>query len=126
VLDPSGRKPTSKRRHTVDGRVSVLNAIAAPLGFYVLALLIVETTLGLVLIKSDLAPGEKFDGLLLAVGMFIIVIAVVTWLVWSKPENLTFDRDAHLIDRARVPYGSESGERKAAEVDSLPLPSKTK
>ena len=39
--------------------------------------------------------------------MFVMVIGVVTVFVWSKPDNLTFDKDAHLVDRGKIPYGSD-------------------
>lgn len=100
-------------------RIGVLKAITSPLGFFVLALLIAETTLAVVLIRSDLDKQEKFYGLLLVVGMFVLVVVIVTLLVWFKAENLTFDRDAHLIDRGKIPYGSDSHELKAADLDSL-------
>jgi hypothetical protein len=87
-------------------REAVLKAINSPLGFFVLALLIAETTIGLVLIKSDLDAKDKFCGLLLAVGMFVLVVIVVTVLVWFRAQNLTYDRDAHLIDSGKIPYGS--------------------
>ncbi|HET6250084.1 MAG TPA: hypothetical protein VFE47_20505 [Tepidisphaeraceae bacterium] len=88
----SRKKPAPKA--SAPTRVGLLNAINSPLGFYVLALLIAEATSGLVLVKSDLAAKDKFYGLVLSVGMFVLVVAVVTLLVWFKPENLTFDRDA--------------------------------
>lgn len=110
---PARKKPTVEKDSPRE-RTGVLNAINSPLGFYVLALLIAEVTIGLVLVKSDLEPREKFYGLLLAVGMFVVVVFVVTVLVWFKAENLTFDRDAHL--RSRIPYGTETEKLQSGEV----------
>jgi len=93
-----------------------VKAITSPLGFYVLALLIVETTIGLVLIKSDLDAKDKFYGLILAVGMFVLVVVLVTVLVWFKAQDLTYDRDAHLIDSGKTSYGSDAKEIQAAEL----------
>ena len=39
--------------------------------------------------------------------MFTLVIVLVTLLVWHKPDNLTFDKEAHLADRGKTPYGSD-------------------
>ncbi len=89
------------------------------MGFYVLALLIVEATIGFVLVASDLEKHDKFIGLWLAVGMVVLVIAVVTLLVWSRPQNITFDREAHLIDRGKVPFGSDAHELTPSELTSL-------
>ena len=96
-----------------------MKAITSPLGFYVLALLIAEATIGLVLIKSDLDAKDKFYGLLLAVGMFVLVVIVVTVLVCFQAHNLTYDRQAHLIDRGKVPYGSDEDELGGADPRRL-------
>ena len=100
-------------------RAGLVSVITSPLGFFVLSLLIVETTIAVVLVQSDLLPQDKFYGLLLAVGMFVLVVVVVTLLVWFKAEKLTFDRDAHLIDRGKIPYGSETDQLKASDLEKL-------
>jgi len=99
-------------------RMAAVKAVTAPLGFYVLALLIVETTIGLVLIKSDLDAKDKFYGLLLAVGMFVLAVLMVAVLVCFKAQNLTFDRDAPLIDSGKASYGSDAKEIQAAKFES--------
>ena len=43
------------------------------------------------------------------IGMFIIVVSSVTIFVWFKPDNLAFDKEAHLVDRGKIPYGSDEG-----------------
>ncbi len=50
---------------------------------------------------------QKTVGMWLGVSLFILVLAAVWVLVWFKPENLTFDKYAHLVDRGKVPYGTE-------------------
>jgi len=77
-------------------RDKLIEAITAPLGFFVLALLIVEVFLSLVLVASDLQPSSKAIGMYLVVGMFVLVSILVFLLVWYKPRNLTFDKAAHL------------------------------
>ncbi len=100
-------------------RLGVLKVITSPLGFFVLALLIAETMITIVLVKSDLEQAQKFYGLLLGVGMFVLVVLVVTLLVVFKAENLIFDRDAHLIDRGKIPYGSDAHPSKAKDPEDL-------
>lgn len=85
----------------------LIEAIAAPLGFFVLALLIVETFLGSVLIGGNLDKGDQITGIYLGVCLFLFVNVAVFLLVWYKPENLTFDKQAHLIDRGKAPFGTD-------------------
>ena len=46
----------------------------------------------------DLPPELKATGLYAGVGMFVLVLVVVSFLVWQKPENLIYDKEAHLMD----------------------------
>jgi uncharacterized membrane protein (DUF485 family) len=86
----------------------IIEAITAPLGFFVLALLIVETFLGLVLTKGTFEKGELFQGIWIGVGLFVFLIILVSILVWFKPENLTFDKNANLKRLEIPPYGSSN------------------
>lgn len=79
-------------------RRPLIRAINAPLGFYVLALLIVELFLASILMAADLPVELKATALYAGVGMFVLVLVVVSLLVWRKPENLIYDKDAHLHD----------------------------
>ena len=88
-------------------RAKLVAGITAPLGFYVLALLIVESFLAAVLILAEIPTSERMTGVLVGAGMFALVIVLVTLLVWKKPDNLTFDKEAHLVDRGKTPYGSD-------------------
>jgi len=76
-------------------RPRLIEAITAPLGFFVLALLIVEAFLATVLISGKLDT-ESTHAVWLGVAMFVFVVLVVATLVWSKPEHLTFTKDAHI------------------------------
>ena len=92
---------------TASKRARVITAVNTPLGFFVLALLIVEAFLATVLVGAELDPNQKITGMWLGIILFFLVTAAVFSLVWWKPENLTFDKEAHLIDRGKV-YGTEN------------------
>ena len=85
--------------------VKLIEAANSPLGFFVLALLIVESFLAIALTRGDdslHAPTALWMG----AGLFVLVIVVVAGLVWSRPENLTFDKEAHL-ERNKAAYGTD-------------------
>lgn len=86
----------------------IIEAISTPLGFFVLALLIVEAFLATVLVGANLESAQKIMGMWLGVVLFVIVTVAVFILVWHKPQNLTYDKEAHLVDRGKAPYGTET------------------
>lgn len=88
-------------------RDKIIEAIDKPLGFYVLALLIVETFLTLVLVYSKLDAQHQYYGMLWGIGLFGFIVLIVTLLVWCKPENLTYDKEAHLKKYRQTQYGTE-------------------
>lgn len=108
------KQSQSKSSHTANGstpaRIKLIEAVTTPLGFFVLALLIVEAFLATVLVWAELNSTDKMIGVWLGVGLFILVVGVVTILVWHRPMYLTFDKDAHLLDRGKVPYGSNQAQ----------------
>ncbi len=89
-------------------RNQIIEAITAPLGFFVLALLIVEAFLATILIGATLENTDKVAGMYLGVGLFVFVTFSVSLLVWFKPDNLTFDKEAHLRNRGKPPFGSDT------------------
>ena len=99
----------------------IIEAIDKPLGFFVLALLIVETFLAAIAGISKFTTPYDFYALLIGVGMFVYITLTVTLLVWFKAENLTFDKDAHL-KRKGAPFGTEKKQIKDKDIDKL-LPS---
>ena len=107
-------------RHSHSGYTRLVDAIDKPLGFYVLALLIVEGFLSIVLIFSDLDKGAKAWGMGAIIGLFVLVVLIVSALVWSKPTNLTFTGYEALVDRGKITYGTDMG-----EVEEKDLPSGT-
>ena len=40
--------------------------------------------------------------MIFGIGMFIFVVSIVACLVWKYPHSLTFDKEAHLIDRGKL------------------------
>ena len=95
----------------------VIEAITAPLGFFVLALLIIESFLSIVLLAGNLQEENKMIGIYIGISLFIAVIIVVFILVWFKPKNLTFDKESHLIDQGKASFGSDG--KPAPDRDSL-------
>ena len=91
-----------------DTGTKIIEAVTAPLGFFVLALLIVEGFLATALIGAELENSDKVLGMWLGVGLFILVTVAVFVLVWFKPQSLTFDKAAHLMDKGKGPFGTDS------------------
>lgn len=83
-------------------RYKIIESIHSPLGLCVLALLIVSTFLAIVLTVGEFSVKLKFMGMLIGVLLFLIVFACVMLFVWFKPSHLTFDKNAHLIERKRT------------------------
>ena len=98
--------------------VRIIEAIDKPLGFYVLALLIIEGFLALVLTLSGLEADVKERGMWSGVGMFILVVSIVSVIVWFKPTNLTFTELGSLTQMGRVPYGTNLREMTESDLPS--------
>lgn len=77
-------------------RATLVGVITTPLGFFALSLLIVEGFLGIVLIASGMDSKYKFWGMLIGTALFVLVVVGVGFLVWFKPENLTFGEESYL------------------------------
>jgi hypothetical protein len=101
---------------SIKDRHSIIKGINSPLGFFVLALLIVESFLGLVLSFVDIAQDNKGMFIWLGCSLFILVTIFVFLLVWFKPQNLTFDKDAHLTF-AKEKYGDNESEKNNPQKD---------
>ena len=87
--------PTAKHSKSSGARIGIIRAISTPLGFYVLSLLIVEATIGLVLTASKLNEDHVWWGFFVAVGLFLLVFGVVTGLVIWCPKNLLYGKEEH-------------------------------
>ena len=68
-----------------------------PLGFYVLALLIIESTLGIVLTAAKFDQEYKWLGFLCMIGVFAAVVVIVTILTAWKPKHLLYGKEEHSI-----------------------------
>lgn len=100
-------KKTTPKGNDAAGRSQLILAINSPLGFFVLALLIVESFLGIVLTFAKIDVELKGTFIWIGCGLFVLVTIIVSMLVWFKPENLTFDKNAHLLDKGKLVYGSD-------------------
>ena len=71
-------------------RSTILQTINNPLGFFALALLIVEGFLGIVLIfaKDPHPENLSFWGMCIGAGLFLLVVLIVAALTWWKPDAL--------------------------------------
>jgi len=83
-------------RNSSQRKENIIKAIQNPLGFFVLALLIVETFLANILIFGKLDDKTKSTCLYIGCGLFILVVLIVSILVWFRPNNLTYDKEAHI------------------------------
>jgi MFS superfamily sulfate permease-like transporter len=84
-------------RTSKGSRSKTLQQIQTPLGFYVLALLIIESTLGIVLTAARFDQQYKWFGFLCMIGVFAAVVAIVTALTAWKPKNLLYGKEEHSI-----------------------------
>jgi hypothetical protein len=78
-----------------DDRYKILGQIQTPLGFYVLALLIIESTLGMVLTFAGFEQYYKWYGFLLMIAVFTGVVLVVSGLTVFNPKNLLYGKEEH-------------------------------
>jgi heme A synthase len=102
-------------------RSSIINVITTPLGFFALALLILEGFLGIVLIgPSGLTNDIKAIGLYIASGAFFGLIFLVTLLVWFKPLNLTLQgKDWNERAKDQKDWGDSKNPQTRTEVEKL-------
>jgi hypothetical protein len=87
--------PRAKNSKSAGVRAGVILAISTPLGFYVLSLLIVEATLAIVLTASKLSEEHVWWGFFVAIGLFLLVLVVVTGLVIWSPTHLLYGKEEH-------------------------------
>jgi hypothetical protein len=87
---------SSRKKRLSMSRAEILRQVRTPLGFYVLTLLILESTLAIVLTCSRLTEEHIWSGFLWMIGIFIGVVCLVTLFVWKKPECLLFEKEQYL------------------------------
>jgi len=78
------------------GKSAVLAQISKPLHFFALALLIVESLIGLLSVN---ASSNLLQDLLYAgTGMFVLVVLMVVLLMFTKPKVLLAEKPSELVD----------------------------
>ncbi len=92
----------------MEPKKSIIDAINNPLGFFVLALLIIESFLGSVLSLSNIEKSSIPTFIWVGCISFAGVVIVVVFLVWFKPENLIYDKYSHLVNNGKITFGSNS------------------
>lgn len=96
--DSTGRSPltnlsavASKTPRTQ--RAALLGSVTTPLSFYVLTLLIIETTLALVISFADFNQPFKWAGFLVMIGIFVVIVGYVAFWTAKDPRKLLFTKD---------------------------------
>ena len=78
----------------MDKRSSIINVITSPLGFFALALLLVEGFLGIAISSNN--PSAVMLGMWMAASAFVLVVVIVALMVCFIPDKLTFSSEDHL------------------------------
>jgi len=100
-----------------DSRLAVINAVKTPLGFFTLAVLVVEILLGLLAHK---ASGTDFT--ILLVGMVILMfflVASVVYLAVANPSKLTQTNLGSAFNNDNKELDGNSAARSWENVESL-------
>lgn len=85
----------NRKANKFNGWAGVIEVIKTPLGFYVLALLIVESTLAIVLTRSNLTEEHVWLGFQSMIWILAGVLLVVTVFAFWKPKNLLYGKEEH-------------------------------
>lgn len=100
-------------------RSQVVQFVHTPLGFFVLALLIVETFLFGAGRAFGLSEGWKIGALGIGIGLFLVVFGTVVWLVVVHPRNLVFGEESHVRFAALRMFGTESQVITGRQLEAL-------
>lgn len=87
--------PPAKSRSAKGDRTDLIRSITTPLGFYVLALLIIEATLAIVLSSAKLTEEHVWDGFIWMLATFASTIIIVTLFTWLNPKNLLYGKEEY-------------------------------
>lgn len=101
-------------------RSRAVQAVHSPLGFFVLALLIVETFLFGTGTWFGLPESWKITAIGVGVLLFLIVFGTVVWLVVAYPQNLVFSEESHVQFAAMKMFGSDSHLITGRDLEALP------
>jgi hypothetical protein len=103
-------------------RSRAVQAVHSPLGFFVLALSIVEAFLLGAGMWFNLPDEYKIGALIVGVILFLIVFFTVVWLVVRYPQNLVFSEESHVQYAAMRMFGTEGHLITGRDLESLPSP----
>ena len=101
-------------------RTKAVQAVHSPLGFFVLALLIVEGFLFGAGTWFGLSEQWKLAAIGIGVLLFLGVFGTVVWLVVKHPKNLVFGEVSHVQFEAMKMYGSEDHVLTGLNLRDLP------
>lgn len=104
----------------LSSRSRIVRAAHSPLGFFVLALLIVETFLLGSGTWFGLSELWKITAICVGVFLFLVVFGTVVWLVIAYPQNLVFGEESHVQVAAMKVFGSESRLITGHDLNALP------
>lgn len=105
---------------TLTSHSRVIAAVRSPLGFFVLALLIVESFLIGAGTLFGLPIPYRVGALVTGVVLFLIVLGLVYRLVVKHPRNLVFSEGSHLAHLSMRYYGDNNAALSRADVEELP------
>ncbi len=71
--------------------VDILRGVSSPLKFFALALLIVESSIGVITVTNELDSLHRLIAIGMMVFVFLVVVGLVAWITFSRPDNLQKD-----------------------------------
>jgi hypothetical protein len=112
--------PQGSAKSIISSRSRIVRAAHSPLGFFVLALLIVETFLLGSGTWFGLTEVWKITAICIGVFLFLVVFGTVVWLVIAYPQNLVFGEESHVQVAAMKMFGTESLIITGNDLNELP------
>jgi hypothetical protein len=94
--------------HYSTSRSQIVGTIRSPLGFFALALLIVEAFLLGAGVFFQISPELRVVMIIVGIFLFLLVFGVVCWLVVRHPTNLVFSESSHVEYEAMRIFGSNT------------------
>lgn len=104
----------------VSSRSHIVTAAHSPLGFFALALLIVEGFLFGSGTWFGLTENWKIAAICIGVILFLLVLGMVVWLVIAYPQNLVFGEESHVQYAAMRMFGTEGRLITGTDLNTLP------
>jgi hypothetical protein len=122
IFAMNGTKKSKKPKSYAD----LISVVRTPLGFYVLALLIVESTLAIVLSRSNLSEQHVWDGFELMIAVLAVILLIVTCFAIFNPRNLLYGKEEHppLLEPSALKDQIEDLIRANVQTECLKSPKK--